>query len=101
MAKWKNLIVEIKKVEAKYGSVVNVPYTDKKAMVPIYEITNLDKLIVDEDKICKLTEIQYNTLRKLMRKEIRKADVVRILNKSRPWMEPRVEAIEEGRYTII
>jgi len=99
--KWKKLITEINKVEAKYGSVMNVPYTDNKAMFPIYEITNQNRLAIDKNRIQELTEIQYDALQRYMRKEIRITDVTRIIRKSGSWIKPRVAAIEVGRYMII
>jgi len=93
----KQLIFEVQKVEAKYGSVANVPETDTESMSVIRELT---KKSMDQPTIYKLTTLEYTLIRRYMREKMKMKDLCEQVGHSNSWVRPRIVAIETGRIEI-
>lgn len=91
-------MLEIQKVEEKYGSVTKIPESDTESIEILHELTKRE---MDQPKIYKLTTKEYELMRKRMRKEISLKDLCRQINYSDSWIKPRIVAIKEGRYMIV
>ncbi|MCG0875314.1 hypothetical protein IMAU10586_01885 [Lactiplantibacillus plantarum] len=91
---WPKELEVIHKLEARYGSMDNVPPS---------KLANLHKMpgIKAVSGDCKeITRTQYNAIKLVMEGKQGKNRVSRVLNHSNTWIDRRIRAIDENKYYI-
>ncbi|WP_436673792.1 hypothetical protein [Lactiplantibacillus plantarum] len=91
---WPKELEVIHKLEARYGSMDNVPPS---------KLSNLHKMPgikAVSDDYTEITRTQYNAIKLVMEGNQGKTRTSRELNHSNVWLDRRIRAIDENKYYI-
>ncbi|APD00801.1 hypothetical protein [Lactiplantibacillus plantarum] len=91
---WPKELEVIHKLEARYGSMDNVP---PSKLANLHKMPGIKAVSGDYKEI---TRTQYNAIKLVMKGKQGKNRVSRELNHSNTWIDRRIRAIDENKYYI-
>ncbi|AVE82327.1 hypothetical protein [Lactiplantibacillus plantarum] len=91
---WSKDLEVIHKLEARYGSMNNVP---KSKLTKLHKMPGIKDVLGDYTEI---THTQYNAIKLVMDGKQGKAKTSRELKRSNSWLDKRIHAIDENKYYI-
>ncbi|WP_318766742.1 hypothetical protein [Lactiplantibacillus carotarum] len=91
---WLKELEVIHKLEAKYGSVANVP---ESKLSNLHKMPGIKAVSGDYTEI---TRTQYNAIKLVMEGKQGKTRTSRELEHSNVWLDNRIRAIDENKYYI-
>lgn len=91
---WLKELEVIHKLEARYGSMANVP---NSKLANLHKMPGIKALSGDYTEI---TRTQYNAIKLVMKGKQRKTRTSLELNHNNTWLNRRIRAIDENKYFI-
>ena len=91
---WPKELEAIHKLEAKYGSMANVP---KSKLANLHKMPGIKTVSSDYTEI---TRTQYNAIKLVMEGKQGKTRTSRELKHNNVWLDKRIRAIDENKYYI-
>ncbi|WP_076657479.1 hypothetical protein [Lactiplantibacillus plantarum] len=91
---WLKELEVIHKLEARYGSMANVP---KSKLASLHKMTGIKAV---SDDYTEITRTQYNAIKLVMEGKQEKTRTSRELKHSNSWLDKRIRAIDENKYYI-
>ncbi|KZU81616.1 hypothetical protein Nizo3892_1313 [Lactiplantibacillus plantarum] len=91
---WSKELEVIHKLEARYGSMDNVP---KSKLANLHKMPGIKAV---SDDYTEITRTQYNAIKLVMEGKQGKTRTSRELKRSNSWIDRRIRAIDENKYYI-